>query len=54
MFNQFFLWFLQVLKEELEKNHLLPKRYDWEGQKYDQTFDQLVSFKHFKFLRRLM
>lgn len=32
---------LEVLREELEKNHLLPKRHDWEGQQYDQTFDQL-------------
>ena len=36
------IFFLQVLREELEKNNLLPKRYDWEGQQYDQTFDQLV------------
>ena len=32
----------QALTEELEYNKLLPPRYDWKGNKFPQSFSQLV------------
>ncbi|KAK6636696.1 hypothetical protein RUM43_010358 [Polyplax serrata] len=38
---------LEVLKEELEQNNLLPSKFDWQGNEFNQSFNQLsVKYPH--------
>ncbi|EDV25019.1 uncharacterized protein TRIADDRAFT_25819, partial [Trichoplax adhaerens] len=32
----------KVLREEVDKYHVLPKRYDWQGNEHDQNYDHML------------